>query len=50
MIERNQMRLRIGPETYLTDWFKRLFPVFPHRAFVLRAFRRFEARQTEGRG
>ncbi len=26
-IERDQARVRIGPEAYLTDWLKRLFPV-----------------------
>lgn len=46
-IERNRMRLRLGPETYVVDWVKRLFPVFPHRAFILRAFRRFNARRQE---
>jgi len=48
-VERNKMRLRLGPETYVIDWVKRLFPVFPHRALVLSAFRRFEAgkRQQE---
>lgn len=30
-IERNQARVRIGPEAYLTDWLKRLFPVSTQR-------------------
>ena len=30
-IERNQARVRIGPEAYLTDWAKRLFPVSVQR-------------------
>jgi short-subunit dehydrogenase len=30
-IERNQARVRIGAEAYLTDWLKRLFPVSTQR-------------------
>jgi len=30
-IERKQARVRIGPEAYLTDWAKRLFPVSTQR-------------------
>jgi short-subunit dehydrogenase len=30
-IERNQTRVRIGAEAYLTDWLKRLFPVSTQR-------------------
>jgi short-subunit dehydrogenase len=30
-IERRQARVRIGPESYLTDWAKRLFPVATQR-------------------
>lgn len=30
-IERNRVRVRIGPEAYLTDWAKRLFPVSTQR-------------------
>lgn len=38
-IERNRMRVLVGPETRLTDWLKRLFPVLPHR-LLAGAFRR----------
>ena len=38
-IERNQARVRIGPEAYLTDWLKRLFPVSTQR-FVGWSWRR----------
>ena len=30
-IERKQVRVRVGPEAYLTDWSKRLFPVSTQR-------------------
>jgi short-subunit dehydrogenase len=39
-VERGRMRVRIGRETYLADWLKRLFPVSLHR-LVLWGFRRF---------
>jgi short-subunit dehydrogenase len=39
-VERGRMRVRIGRETYLVDWLKRLFPVSIHR-LVVRGFRRF---------
>jgi short-subunit dehydrogenase len=38
-IERKQTRVRIGPEAYLTDWAKRLFPVSTQR-FVGWSWRR----------
>jgi NAD(P)-dependent dehydrogenase (short-subunit alcohol dehydrogenase family) len=33
-IERNTPNLRLGAETYVMDWIKRLFPDFPHRLMV----------------
>jgi short-subunit dehydrogenase len=42
-IERNQARVRIGPEAYVTDWLKRLLPVSTQR-FVGWSWRRGRAR------
>jgi NADP-dependent 3-hydroxy acid dehydrogenase YdfG len=42
-IERGSPRLRLGPETYLLDWAKRLAPVATQRALV-GAYRRVKAR------
>jgi short-subunit dehydrogenase len=42
-IERGTMRLRLGPETYVADWAKRLAPVSTQRLLV-GAYRRIRAR------
>jgi NAD(P)-dependent dehydrogenase (short-subunit alcohol dehydrogenase family) len=34
-IERNQLRVRIRPETYVVDWMKRLFPTFTHTLIAI---------------
>jgi NAD(P)-dependent dehydrogenase (short-subunit alcohol dehydrogenase family) len=42
-IERNKPNLRLGVETYVIDWIKRLFPDAPHR--LMASARRREARK-----
>jgi hypothetical protein len=42
-LERGTPRLRLGPETYLLDWAKRLAPVTTQRLLV-GAYRRVRAR------
>lgn len=44
-IERNRLRVRVRPESFLTDWAKRLAPVGVHR-FVARRWERGEAERT----
>jgi NAD(P)-dependent dehydrogenase (short-subunit alcohol dehydrogenase family) len=46
-IERGTARLRLGPETYVLDWAKRLAPVGTQRALV-GIYRRMKARLTAG--
>jgi hypothetical protein len=48
-IERGTMRLRLGPETYVIDWAKRLAPVGTQRLLV-GAYRRVRARLARAEG
>lgn len=47
-IERNQLRLRIRPESFVTDWAKRLSPVWT-QALAARAFAWGQAREARNR-
>ena len=44
-IERGRFRVRIGPETYLLDWAKRLFPVWTQKA-IAAGFARGQGRES----
>jgi short-subunit dehydrogenase len=48
-VERGDLRLLLGPETYLVDWSKRLAPVLTQRA-IARLFRRLRLDTGPGTG